>query len=121
MTDSQLRKRYQQYKTAFHGRPLPFAFVDMDLLDANVQQVLAQSGGKWVRVASKSVRSVAILPLCLDIDMSTDYGPLHFGVWRSTIQQPDTAVTLARQIANSPHLVLDGLMGYEAQIAGLVV
>mgnify|MGYP002713010343 CR=1 FL=1 len=195
-----MRERYQQYKKAFAKQPMPFAFVDMDLLDANIAQVLTRSGDKKIRVASKSVRSVAIVryilasdtrfqglmcftapeavwlaeqgftdllvayptwepthitavchaiqqdqqitlmvdseahlshiaaiaqkenvvvPLCLDLDMASDYGPIHFGVWRSAVRDVDTAVSLARQIADSPHLMLAGVMGYEAQIAGL--
>ena len=195
-----MRERYQQYKIAFAKQPMPFAFVDMDLLDANITQVLTRSGDKKIRVASKSVRSVAILryilasdtrfqglmcftapeavwlaeqgftdllvayptwepthitavchalqqnhhitlmvdseahlkhiaaiaakenvvvPLCLDLDMASDYGPIHFGVWRSAVRDVDTVLSLAQQIADSPHLGLDGVMGYEAQIAGL--
>ncbi len=191
---------YTHYKQIFAQQPMPFAFVDMDLLDENIAQVLARSGDKWVRVASKSVRSVAVLrhifasnsrfqgvmcftapeavwlaaqgfddllvayptwepthitavcqaiqqnhpitlmvdskahvahieaiaqqagtvvPLCIDLDMSSDYGPIHFGVWRSGVRQEETAVSLAKSIAQSPHLQLDGVMGYEAQIAGL--
>ncbi|MBE2224604.1 MAG: amino acid deaminase/aldolase, partial [Anaerolineae bacterium] len=55
----------------------------------------------------------------LDLDMSSDYGPIHFGVWRSGMQDGKTAVSLAKRIDQSPHLTLDGVMGYEAQIAGL--
>ncbi|MFO7679974.1 MAG: amino acid deaminase/aldolase [Chloroflexota bacterium] len=195
-----MKQRYQQYKTGVSRIPLPLPFVDMDLLDENIAQVLARSDGKRVRVASKSVRSVAVLrhilasdarfqglmcftapeavwlaaqgfddlltaypaweprhitavcqairqgshitlmvdseahirhieaiaqqegvvvPLCLDLDMSSDYGPIHFGVWRSGVRMGETAVSLAHLIAQSPHLKLDGVMGYEAQIAGL--
>ena len=195
-----MSERYQLYKKAFADQPMPFAFVDMDFLDANIDQVLSRSGKKKIRVASKSVRSVAILghilasndrfqglmcftapeaiwladqgfadllvayptwdpthitavchaiqqnhcitlmvdseahlnhiaaiaekedvvvPLCLDLDMASDYGPIHFGVWRSAVRDVDTAVSLAQQIADSPYLTLDGVMGYEAQIAGL--
>ncbi len=195
-----MNERYQTYKTAFAGKAMPFAFVDMDLLDENIAQVLARSGDKRVRVASKSVRCVAalrhilassdrfqglmcftapeavwlarqgfadllvayptwepahitavcqavaqghqitlmvdseahishieaiarreevMLPLCLDIDMASDYGPIHFGVWRSGVRGGETAVSLAQRIARSPYLRLDGVMGYEAQIAGV--
>ncbi|HEX2622759.1 MAG TPA: amino acid deaminase/aldolase, partial [Phototrophicaceae bacterium] len=191
---------YQKYRTIFHGKPMPFAYVDLDLLDANIQQILKRSQGMPIRVASKSVRCVAILKrifaanpafqgvmcytpseavylskhgfddllvaypcwhesqitavceqiragksitlmvdsiehiqhletlaarhdvtlsLCLDIDLSMDLPGLHFGVWRSSIFTVKDALNVADAIIGSPHLRLDGIMGYEAQIAGL--
>lgn len=59
------------------------------------------------------------LPLCLDIDMSAHYPGLHFGVRRSGITTPAQALKVWEAIRQSPHLRLDGVMGYEAQIAGL--
>lgn len=60
-----------------------------------------------------------ILPVCIDIDMSTSFPGLHFGVYRSGIRKPEQAVALARYIQQKPGIELAGLMGYEAQIAGL--
>src|SRR5258708_16927106 len=45
---------------------MPFAYVDLDLRDANIRAAVARAAGKRVRVASKSVRSVAILRRILD-------------------------------------------------------
>src|SRR5258708_19657351 len=59
-------RAYAQYKSAFAGRRMPFAYVDLDLLDANIREAVARAAGKRVRVASKSVRSVAILRRILD-------------------------------------------------------
>lgn len=191
---------YQTYREIFRGKPMPFAYVDLDLLNVNIQQILQRAQGTPIRVASKSVRCVAllkhvmaananfqgmmcytaleaahlaaqgfddllvaypcwheahvlaaceqiqqgktvtlmvdsvehvqhlaalaakqgvILPLCLDIDLSLDMPGLHFGVWRSSIFNAEDAVKVYDVIAASPHLRLDGIMGYEAQIAGL--
>ena len=52
---------YVAYKETFRGRSLPFAYVDMDLLAANVTQVRARAGTKPVRIASKSIRCLPIL------------------------------------------------------------
>ncbi len=57
--------------------------------------------------------------VCLDIDMSTTYGPLHFGVRRSPIQQKEGALKLASHIRHAKNVTLIGIMGYEAQIAGV--
>ncbi|MGM0710533.1 amino acid deaminase/aldolase [Brevibacillus parabrevis] len=191
---------YRYYQSAFAGIPKPFAFVDLDLLEQNAEQIALQSNGKPIRIASKSIRSVALLkhllqfddcfsglmcfsapealhlcaagfddlllgypvwekswllalgeqirqgrtitlmidsvshvehleqiareqdvifPVCLDIDMSSDMWGLHFGVWRSPLRSLESAVALAARVASSKHLSLDGIMGYEAQIAGV--
>jgi D-serine deaminase-like pyridoxal phosphate-dependent protein len=191
---------YETYKRIFAGRPMPFAFVDLDLLDANIRAIVGRAGPKTIRVASKSVRSLAILkrilaadpkihgvmsfsaceavylsqqglddlllgypcwhpeqvrgvcreiaggktivamidsveharhlneiagscgvtlPVCLDIDMSTDFPGLHFGVWRSSIFTLEQAGRVFEEAQRCTHLRLDGVMGYEAQIAGV--
>ncbi len=59
------------------------------------------------------------VPLCLDLDMSTKHLGIHFGVHRSSINSPQKAVELCSIIQQGEHVYLDGIMGYEAQIAGL--
>lgn len=179
---------------------MPFAFVDLDLLDENIKQVLTRAKKKKVRVASKSVRSVdllkrilasnskfqgimcftvleaiflsnqgfddiliaypccqerlimdvckevrkgktivlmidsmehvemlqsiakkcnVVLHLCMDIDLSSDFLGLHFGVWRSSIFNKEQALKIFDKIQESKNLKLSGVMGYEAQIAGV--
>ncbi len=191
---------YSYYKAVFKGRPMPFAYLDLDLLDQNIHAILAHAGGKRVRLASKSLRSVAIirrilvadstfqgimcftaqeaaylasqgfndlltgypiwheediavvarataagttitlmidspehvsqieavaqrhevrLPVCLDIDMALRIPGLHFGAWRSAVRTAEQARPIIERILDSPHVWLDGLMGYEAQIAGV--
>lgn len=191
---------YEEYRAIFVGRRLPLAFVDLDLLAENCQQIAAQAGSKHIRLASKSIRAVAILrrifaaspvfqgimayspreaiflaeqgfadillgypiwhaqdiadlaranaggasitlmidsvahveqietcgaaagvqlPVCLDIDMALDLPGLHFGVWRSAVRTADQAKPIVAAIRRAPHVRLDGIMGYEAQVAGL--
>lgn len=59
------------------------------------------------------------LLLCIDVDMSTKFGNLHFGVRRSPLSDEEGVLGLARKIKQSEHLQLIGVMGYEAQIAGV--
>lgn len=191
---------YAYYKGIFSGHSMPFAFLDLDMLDQNIRQIVTLAQGKRVRLASKSLRSVSVLrrilaadpcfqgimcysaqeavylasqgfddlligypawneqdiaavasaatagtnttlmvdsvahveqiemiaarhgirlPLCLEIDMSMDVPGLHFGVWRSPIRKPEQARPVLAKIMASQHVWLDGLMGYEAQIAGV--
>ncbi len=56
---------YQYYKNIFKGTPMPFAFVDMDVLDENIIQILKRAGSKPVRIATKSIRSTYLLEYIL--------------------------------------------------------
>lgn len=193
-------RNYAYYKEIFNGRPMPYAYLDLDLMWENIQQIRAQAGTKTIRLATKSLRSVAIIkrilavgpifqglmcyhpqeavylvkhnlddlllgypiwneadiaaiarataegaritlmvdspehvdqidriaqrydvmiPLCLDIDMSTSFPSLHFGVWRSAVRTTTQLRPILERIEASSNVKLDGLMGYEAQIAGV--
>ena len=195
-----MERTYEYYREIFKDIQMPFAFVDLDLFDQNIKDVLKRARGKNVRIASKSVRCVSLLkrifeknpqfqgimsydaleavflsqkgfddllvayptwdekrvdavcqevqkgkkivlmvdslehiehlnhigqkndtviPLCLDIDMSSNYFGIHFGVWRSSVRTVKEALTLCKKIKDSKFVTLDGVMGYEAQIAGL--
>lgn len=191
---------YERYKALLARERLPSAFVDLEALEANARLMLAAAGDLPIRVASKSIRSVAVmrhifslsprfqgvlcfsveeaafladqgfddlvvaypsvqahavravcervqkgsritlmvdspaqvdrlasiareyekpLPLAIDIDMSSDFPGLHFGVWRSALRTTEAVLGLWRLIRQYPQLTLDGVMGYEAQIAGV--
>jgi len=193
-------ERYALYREALRRHHLPCAFVDVELFLRNVRDVAARAGGRPIRVASKSVRSVGLLrrvfeadpayrgvmaysaaeavylaecgfddllvaypvtdaeeleavaravaggrritltvdslahverlealaagvdvrlALCLDVDMSSAFPGLHFGVRRSPVGGVAAALEVARAIARSSHLRLEGVLGYEAQIAGV--
>lgn len=60
-----------------------------------------------------------VIPICMDIDMSSDFGPLHFGVRRSNITTVEQARKLGELIKTLKNIRLTGIMGYEAQIAGV--
>ena len=56
---------YDYYRRAFHGVPMPFAFVDLDLLKSNIRQTVVRARGKRIRIASKSIRSLPLIELIL--------------------------------------------------------
>ncbi len=56
MTDA-----YTRFERIFDGREAPFAFVDLDAMWSNADEMLGRAGGKPIRVASKSVRCRALL------------------------------------------------------------
>lgn len=179
---------------------MPFAYLDLDLFEENIREIASQTGGKRIRVASKSLRCVAairrvleadacfqgsmcftareavylaaqgfndlligyptynaedlgvvakaiasgaqitlmadsiahidqlervaeeygvVLPICLDVDMSVNFPGLHFGVWRSPLRGVEEVRPVLERIKHSERVRLDGVMGYEAQIAGV--
>ncbi|MBI2435477.1 MAG: amino acid deaminase/aldolase [Candidatus Hydrogenedentes bacterium] len=64
-------------------------------------------------------RESVVVPVCIDLDMSTSFPGLYFGVRRSPVRTGEQALALWRCIQECPHVRLDGVMGYEAQIAGV--
>jgi D-serine deaminase-like pyridoxal phosphate-dependent protein len=59
--------------------------------------------------------------VCLELDASFDAPVLgHLGVRRSPVHTPQQARALAEAIVSRPGFTLVGMMGYEAQIAGVV-
>jgi D-serine deaminase-like pyridoxal phosphate-dependent protein len=202
--------RYQMYKAALDGMRLPLLFLDLDQMDANIRVISHLSRKKTVRVATKSIRSVAILrhilsrssqfqglmaysvaeavwlsslgftdiltgypttepndleaaataasilsregnaskgefPLtfmacaqehldvlselsrrcgikvgiCIDVDHSLSLPGLHFGVRRSPLRDTADVMAFARATIDREGLILRGVMGYEAQVAGV--
>ncbi len=58
--------------------------------------------------------------VCLDVDAGwRALGRIHVGAKRSPLYAPEQAAALAREIVRRRELVLDGLMAYEGQIAGV--
>jgi len=62
-------------------------------------------------------------PIRVAIDVDAGWAPLgariRIGAKRSPLRTPEAAAALARRIAEHPGFALDGLMAYEAQIAGV--
>jgi len=75
---------YPVYRDAIEGLRLPLAFVDLDAFDANIAYVAAtqKETGKTIRVASKSIRSIALLRRVFDIG-----GPAFQGILAFTLEE----------------------------------
>jgi D-serine deaminase-like pyridoxal phosphate-dependent protein len=72
-----------------------------------------------LRVIQDVGPAVAPVRICLDLDMSLRIGPLHIGARRSPVHRTDQVVAAAEFITANSMFRLVGLMGYEAQIAGV--
>lgn len=191
---------YQYYKSIFKNQSFPLAYVDMNMLDENIEAILKKAQNVHIRIASKSVRCVEILKyilnynkqfqglmtftvkeslalseqgfdnlllgypsvnnqdveqlvlankagktiipmvdkeehlkiidaqakkhdyvqsICVDIDMSSSFPLLYFGVYRSSINSLEKFKIFADLVLKYPNIKMSGIMGYEAQIAGL--
>lgn len=60
-----------------------------------------------------------VMTLAIDLDLSLRLWGQHLGVRRSPIQDAAGARALAAIIRSRPRLRLDGLLAYEAQVAGI--
>lgn len=100
---------------------------DLDALSALVEQ------GRRVAVAVDSIEAVdrwsetmaragssLSIRLVACVDMSLRIGDrIHLGVRRSPLHSPADVVALARHARSRPNVSFVGLLGYEAQIAGV--
>lgn len=59
------------------------------------------------------------IQICLDVDLSMDLFFLKFGVYRSQLNTKEKFQKIIFEIKKLPFLMVTGIMGYEAQIAGL--
>lgn len=59
------------------------------------------------------------LKVCIDIDLSLSIPGLNFGVFRSPLKELEQNKVLFEKIAQCKYIECIGIMGYEAQIAGV--
>jgi len=178
----------------------PFAWLNLDALDANIRFVQKACGDKQIRIATKSIRSIPVLKyiaqqldncsgfmtftasettylleqdfdnlligypvfeyqsivniaqhvkkganvtfmvddiaqvtllqkiakehsifirVCIDLNMSTDYRLLYFGTKRSPISTIQKLDQFLSTLKKCPNIIVKGVMGYDAQIAGV--
>lgn len=62
------QQSHERYERVFAEVEAPFAFVDLEAMWANAEEMLGRAGGKPIRVASKSIRCRALLETILARD-----------------------------------------------------
>ena len=81
------------------------------MVDSRQGAELVSAAGKWAG---------ARVSVAIDLDTSWRPAPrVTAGVLRSPVRTPEQAAALARTLVDDPHLELVGLMGYDAQVAGV--
>lgn len=81
--------------------------------------VMVDSAEHLSLIAAAGASAANPVRVCLDVDASLRIGPAHLGVRRSPLHTVAEVVALARAVVATPGVELDGLMFYDAQIAGL--
>ncbi|MEY9215480.1 amino acid deaminase/aldolase [Thermobifida halotolerans] len=83
--------------------------------------LMIDSVGHLDLITAAAPAPAAPVKVCIDIDTSWQpLGPrVRVGAHRSPIRTPRQAAELARAVVRRPGLRLDGVMAYEAQIAGV--
>jgi D-serine deaminase-like pyridoxal phosphate-dependent protein len=74
---------------------------------------------EFLSAESRAAGLTEAISICIDLDMSYRPCGIHLGVQRSPIRSPLALRQLLDALQKYPSLRLRGLMGYEAQIAGL--
>lgn len=88
--------------------------------EAGTDVKLMVDGLEQLVAVSREMAGVARpFPVVLDVDMSLRTAGLHLGVRRSPLRSTEDVLTLLEQASELPHVVPVGMMGYEAQVAGL--
>jgi D-serine deaminase-like pyridoxal phosphate-dependent protein len=112
----------------FDDLVIAYPTVDQADLDAVAAQraagkrivLMVDDPGQLAVLAARARALNVSFLLAMDLDCSSDFHGLYFGVRRSPVKTPALAVALARAIAaHRNELKVVGLMGYEGQIAGL--
>ena len=72
-------------------------------------------------IRAAGATAAAPVRVCLDVDAGwwPLGGRVRIGAKRSPLHTPEAAAALAREVVARPELVLDGIMSYEAHIAGV--
>lgn len=81
--------------------------------------VMVDSPNHVLQLEKVASSSDGYFRVCLDVDLSTKIGGLHFGVYRSPLRKMKDIRKMFQLLQDSDFVVLDGMMGYEAQIAGV--
>lgn len=97
-------------------------------VDTNSLQTLAQDPSEIILMIDDP-KQIEILKshyqgkpfsICLDIDLSLDLPGVRFGVFRSPLKNLERIKKISQVILKTPEIKLMGLMGYEAQVAGVM-
>jgi len=62
---------------------------------------------------------VVKIKICFDIDLSTKFGLIYFGVYRSSLKKLSHLKILLKEVEQNKSIKLNAIMGYEAQMSGV--
>jgi len=86
--------------------------------DARVS-IVVDSAEHLVRLEAGAAEIGGTIPVIVEVDLSWKPLGTHLGVRRSPLRTAAQVANLADSVGDHPHLRFAGVMGYEAQVAGL--
>ncbi|RKG70528.1 amino acid deaminase/aldolase [Corallococcus sp. CA054B] len=119
--DEAVHLRERGFSDLLMGYPVVDAEALAELCRPPAPVTLMVDSVEHVALAARAARRHGTrAPLCLDVDLSVDLPGLRFGVHRSPVRSAEDALAVAKSIAAEGDAVfLAGVMGYEAQLAGV--
>ncbi|MBZ4372194.1 amino acid deaminase/aldolase [Corallococcus interemptor] len=119
--DEAVHLRERGFSDLLMGYPVVDAEALAELCRPPAPVTLMVDSVEHVALAARAARLHGTrAPLCLDVDLSVDLPGLRFGVHRSPVRSPEDALGVAKRIeAEGDAVFLAGVMGYEAQLAGV--
>lgn len=82
-------------------------------------RLVADAPAHLAAYARAALASGTVLGVVLDLDVAYEPLGLHLGVLRSPVRTPSALVDLATAVGRTEGLRFEGIMGYEAHLAGL--
>lgn len=114
-------------QNGFDDLLIAYPFWEKDLLRQVAREI--QSGKRIIcmvdspqhiaRIQAIGLEIDTPISVCLDLDLSLKLPGLHFGVFRSPITSAEQAKPVFDAAEKASHVNMMGLMGYEAQVAGV--
>ncbi|MEK5070092.1 alanine racemase [Sporosarcina sp. FSL K6-1508] len=74
---------------------------------------------QWEWLESIGKRNDIVFEICIDLNVSTNFKVLYFGTKRSSLKSIEDVEILLEAGSSFTHTIITGVMGYEAQIAGV--
>ena len=79
----------------------------------------SEEAGRAMDASGKAHGTKLRAVLCVDMALEKLGGRVHLGVRRSPLHTPEQVLALARSIRDKGGVTVHGLLGYEAQVAGM--
>lgn len=122
-----LRETFHLLNEGFDDLLLGYPQLEESLIEETIPFVkqgrtvtfMIDSVKQWQWLEEIGERHQVMFEICLDINLSVDFKVLYFGTKRSALQNVEDFQILLASASSVKYTKVTGIMGYEAQIAGV--